>query len=92
LRRGAVSAPSWLLFGQKVTQLNQDISAALIPPELAVALEVAPGSPAILARRACRTADDKDDKLVEANIELYPASRSRYAVTLHRAKKAHRDG
>jgi DNA-binding GntR family transcriptional regulator len=89
LRRGAVSAPSWLLFGQKVAQLNQDISAALISPELAVALEVAPGSPAILVRRACRTADDK---LVEANIELYPASRSRYAVTLHRAKKAHRDG
>lgn len=77
------------MFGQKVTQLNQDISAALIPPELAAELEVEPGTPAILVRRACRTADDN---IVEANIEIYPASRFRYSVTLHRAKKAPRDG
>jgi DNA-binding GntR family transcriptional regulator len=74
------------MFGVHVVELNQDISAALIPPEMAAKLEVKAGTPAIVVRRACRTADGK---IVEAFIETYPAPRFRYSVTLRRAKASH---
>ena len=41
------------------------------------------GSPAILVRRAALTADGR---ILQTNSELYPASRFRYSLTLHRAK------
>ncbi len=74
------------MFGQKIVELTQEISAELIPKKLAKILEVEPGSPAVVVRRAFKTADGK---IVEAALETYPASRFRYQVNLHRAEAKH---
>jgi DNA-binding GntR family transcriptional regulator len=71
------------MFGETVEELHQEITATLIPEELAGPLEVEPGSPAILVRRSCKTADGR---IIEANFEIKPASRFRYPVTLRRGK------
>jgi DNA-binding GntR family transcriptional regulator len=71
------------MFGESIEELHQEITATLIPEELAGPLEVEAGSPAILVRRSCKTADGR---IVEANFEIYPASRFRYPVTLRRGK------
>ena len=73
------------MFGLQIVELTQEISAELVSRDLAKILEVEPGTPAIVVRRACKTADGRT---VEANIETYPASRFRYQVNLHRAKPA----
>ena len=70
------------MFGQKIVELTQEISAELVPKRLAKVLDVDAGTPAIVVRRAFKTADGK---VVEAALETYPASRFRYQVNLHRA-------
>lgn len=71
------------MFGESIEEIHQEITATLIPEELAGPLEVEAGSAAILVRRSCKTADGR---IVEANFEIYPASRFRYPVTLRRGK------
>lgn len=75
------------MYGQTVVELKQDITAALIPADMAAELQVEPGTPAIVVRRSCTTAEGK---IVECNIETYPAPRFRYTLTLHRGKTASR--
>lgn len=70
------------LFGQKIVELTQEISAELVPKKLAKILEVEAGTPAVVVRRAFKTADGR---IVEAALETYPASRFRYQVNLHRS-------
>jgi GntR family transcriptional regulator len=74
------------MFGQKIVELTQEISAELVPKNLAKILQVSAGTPAVVVRRAFRTADGK---VVEAALETYPASRFRYQVNLHRAEAKH---
>ena len=74
------------MFGQIIVELTQEISAELVSKKLAQVLEVEPGSPAIVVRRAFKTAEGK---VVEAAHETYPASRFRYQVNLHRADTRH---
>ncbi len=71
------------MFGETVDELHQEITATLIPRELAETLEVDAGTAAILVRRSCKTADGR---IIEANFEIYPAERFRYPVTLRRGK------
>lgn len=70
------------MFGEKIVELTQEISAELVSKKLAQALQVEPGSPAIVVRRAFKTADART---VETALEIYPSSRFRYQVNLHRA-------
>lgn len=70
------------MFGPMIVELTQEISAELVSKKLAKLLEVEPGTPAIVVRRAFKTAEGK---VVEAANEIYPASRFRYQVNLHRA-------
>ncbi|PEQ14048.1 hypothetical protein B2G71_06380 [Novosphingobium sp. PC22D] len=74
------------MFGSMIVELTQDISAELVTGKLAKMLEVEPGSPAVVVRRAFKTASGK---VVEAAHETYPASRFRYEVNLHRAEAKH---
>lgn len=71
-------------FGETVTDLDQEITAGLITPDLAELLQVEPGSPGIVVLRACRNGDGK---ILQANVEVYPASRFRYSVTLRRERQ-----
>jgi len=72
------------MFGKTITELTQEISAELVSKKLAGILEVEPGSPAVVVRRAFKAADGK---VVEGALETYPASRFRYQVNLHRADR-----
>ncbi|KHK90284.1 GntR family transcriptional regulator [Novosphingobium malaysiense] len=71
------------MFGEKIVELTQEISAELITGKLAKMLEVDPGSPAIVVRRAFKAADGR---IVESALETYPAARFRYQVSLHRSE------
>jgi len=70
------------MFGQTIVELTQEISAELVPKRLAKVLEVEPGTPVVVVRRAFKTADGR---IVEAALETYPAARFRYHFNLHRA-------
>lgn len=70
------------MFGETIMELTQEISAELVSRKLAKILEVEPGTPAVVVRRAFKAADGK---VVEGALETYPASRFRYQVNLHRA-------
>lgn len=74
------------MYGQTIVELTQEISAELVPKKLTKILEVEEGTPAIVVRRAFKTADGRT---VEAARETYPASRFRYQVNLHRAGSKH---
>ncbi|MCJ2181006.1 GntR family transcriptional regulator [Novosphingobium album (ex Hu et al. 2023)] len=74
------------MFGQMIVEMTQEISAELVTKPLAKVLEVEPGTPAVVVRRAFKTAEGK---VIEAAHEIYPASRFRYQVNLHRAGSKH---
>ena len=74
------------MYGHKIAELTLEISADLVTSRLAKILEVDAGTAAIVVRRAFKTADGK---VAEVALEIYPASRFRYQVNLHRADSKH---
>ncbi len=71
------------LFGRNITEVNQQISAALISAELAAGLKVKAGSAALEVRRSYRTADAK---VAQVTINIHPASRFQHSMTMRRIK------
>ena len=71
------------MFGQSIIEVDQQISATLVSPVLAAALEVETGSPALEVRRSYRTADEK---IAQVTINTHPAARFQHCMTMRRVK------
>lgn len=71
------------MFGQRIAEVHQQISATLVPPALAAGLRVKEGSAALAVRRTYKTADGK---IAQVTINTHPASRFQHAMTMRRVK------
>ena len=71
------------MFGLSVVEVHQQISAALISPELAAGLKVKEESAALEVRRTYKTADEK---VAQVTINTHPASRFQHSMTMRRVK------
>jgi DNA-binding GntR family transcriptional regulator len=71
------------LFGLSVVEVEQEISAALIPPALAADLKVKPGAPALEVRRAYKTSEGQT---AQVTINTHPASLFRHSMTMRRVR------
>jgi len=70
-------------YGAKIAEIEQDISAANVEAAMALALQVRPGSPALLVTRR---AFDERGEIVEISVNTQPASRYNFSlrVSKHR--------
>jgi len=71
------------MFGQKIVEVHQQISATLVAAALATGLRVKEGSAALEVRRTYKTADAK---IAQVTINTHPASRFQHAMTMRRVK------
>ena len=71
------------LFGVSIVEVQQEIAAILVTPELAAGLHVKAGEPALELRRTYTTSDGE---VAQITINTHPASRFRHAMTLRRVK------
>lgn len=69
------------MFGERIMTMVQQITAGLVPAEVASLLEVEKGSPAIMVRSIYRT---EREKVALITTETYPAARFQYVKTLRR--------
>jgi DNA-binding GntR family transcriptional regulator len=69
-------------FALRIVEIGQEITAGLIPAEIATPLEIAEGSAAIHIRRVFKAASDE---IAQITIHVHPASRFRYSIKLHRS-------
>jgi len=71
------------LFGQRVDEVRQQISASTIPPAVAAGLEVAPNSVALEVLRTYRLASGK---VALVAINIHPAERFSHTMIMRRVK------
>jgi GntR family transcriptional regulator len=71
------------LFGVSIVEVNQEIAAVLIAPELAQGLKIEPGSPALEVQRTYTTSDGE---VAQVTINTHPASRFRHSMTMRRVR------
>lgn len=71
------------MFGQKVTEVHQQIAATLVTGALASELKVKEGSAALEIRRTYKATDGK---ILQVTINTHPASRYRHSMILQRFK------
>lgn len=71
------------LFGVKVAEVHQTISATLIDQALASALEVELGAPALAVQRTYRLSNRQ---VAQVTVSVHPAARYRHSMTLRRVK------
>jgi len=71
------------LFGQAIVEVQQQISATLVAPTLALALDVAEGSAALEVRRTYKTGDGT---VAQVTINTHPASCYQHCMTMRRVK------
>ena len=71
------------LFGQQIVEVQQQISATLVGPQLASALGVQEGSAALEVRRSFLTADEVT---AQVTINTHPADRFQHSMTMRRVK------
>jgi GntR family transcriptional regulator len=71
------------LFGVKVAEVHQTISATAIGAELSRALEVEPGSPGLRVQRSYRLSNRQ---VAQATVSTHPAARYQHSMTMRRVK------
>jgi GntR family transcriptional regulator len=71
------------MFGQRIVEVNQQISAAAMPPTLAKVLKVKAHSVSLVVRRTYRTAHGK---IAQVTVVTHPASRFSHSMTMRRMK------
>jgi GntR family transcriptional regulator len=71
------------LFGLSIVEVQQEISAVVIPPALAVGLNVEAGTPALQVQRTYSTSDGQ---VAQVTINTHPASRFRHSMTMRRVR------
>ncbi|MEZ0342116.1 GntR family transcriptional regulator [Mycobacterium sp. pV006] len=73
------------LFGVSVVVVHQEISAVVLPAELAGVLDVEPGSAALQMQRSYTTSDGE---VAQVTVNTHPSSRFRHAMTMRRVRDA----
>jgi GntR family transcriptional regulator len=71
------------LYGQRIAEVHQDISAAEVPAAMAKGLKVKAGAMALLVQRTYRVASGK---IVQVAFNTHPAERFRHSMTMRRVK------
>lgn len=71
------------LFGQTVSEVQQQISATLLSDELADAFQEPRGSAALEVRRTYKTADGK---VAQVTLNTHPAARYQHSMTMRRMR------
>ena len=71
------------MFGQPIVEVQQEIAAATIPPNLADGLKAKSGAIALLVQRTYRLSSGK---IAQVAINTHPASRFRHVMTMRRVK------
>jgi GntR family transcriptional regulator len=71
------------LYGERVAEVHQELSALPVPAALAERLQVEPGETAIQMHRIYKLASGKTAQVV---FNLHPADRFRFAMTMRRVK------
>jgi GntR family transcriptional regulator len=69
------------MFALRVVDIDQEISATVIAPDLAASLKLKPGEAALEIRRTFRTADEQ---VVQIAIHTHPTSRFRHRMRIRR--------
>lgn len=69
------------MFGQTVSEVQQEISAALLPKTLATRFDVKEGSAALQIKRTYKV---PDGRILQITINTHPASRYRHSMILQR--------
>lgn len=81
--RGPVFPLLESLYGLRVVEVSQQISAVLLGDSLAHSLNAEPGSAALEVRRAYKT---DDGTVVQVTVNTHPASRFKHVMTIRRVK------
>ncbi|WP_197382568.1 GntR family transcriptional regulator [Mycolicibacterium mengxianglii] len=71
------------MFGRTVVGVHQEISAVLMPADVAIELKVDAGSAALELRRTYTTSDGE---VAQVTINTHPASRYRHSMTIRRVR------
>jgi GntR family transcriptional regulator len=71
------------LFGQRIVEVHQEITAVLIAPALAPGLKVEAGSAGLEVRRTYKTSDGQT---AQVTISIHPAAHYRHSMTMRRVK------
>lgn len=71
------------LFGVSVVEVQQEIDAVVLSPELAGLLDAEAGSAALQMRRTYKTSDGE---IAQVTVNTHPSSRFRHSMTLRRVK------
>ena len=71
------------MFGQRIDEVHQQISAVLATPEIATNLDVEVGSAALEVRR---TYTASDGQIAQVTINTHPAARFQHSMTMRRMK------
>lgn len=73
------------LFGVSVVEVHQEISAVVLPSDLAERLQISPGTAALRMKRAYTTSDGE---VAQVTVNTHPSSRFRHAMTMRRVRDA----
>lgn len=71
------------LYGLRIVEVSQQVSAVLLNDDLAKALRAEPGSAALEVRRAYRT---ENGRVIQVTVNTHPASRFKHAMTMRRVR------
>lgn len=71
------------LFGQRVDEVRQEISASVVPPAMARGLKVEPNAVALYVQRTYRLTSGK---IALVAVNIHPAERFRHTMTMRRVK------
>jgi DNA-binding GntR family transcriptional regulator len=71
------------LFGISIVEVRQEISAVQVGVELADALKVEPGTPALEMQRTYTTSDGE---IAQVTVNTHPGARFRHSMTMRRVK------
>ncbi|BBY67165.1 GntR family transcriptional regulator [Mycolicibacterium helvum] len=71
------------LFGISIVEVRQEISAVQVEVELADALKVEPGTPALEMQRTYTTSDGE---IAQVTVNTHPGARFRHSMTMRRVK------
>ena len=72
------------LFGVSVVEVHQEIAAVLVSEELAAALHIAAGAPALQMQRTYTTSDGE---IAQVTVNTHPAAQYRHSMTMRRVKR-----
>ena len=71
------------LFGESIVEVQQQISAAIMPTVFVAELKVKEGTPALEVRRTYKNAEDQ---VIQVTINTHPAARFKHSMTMRRVK------